>query len=288
MDNELFSDEQVEAIELFLMKTASVVDLKAKREHEDTLLHAYKKNPAQSTFMPLYQSYKPMILQAASKNMFGSPIPKAAHVMLAAQNFMNAANRFDASKGAKFRTYMFNTVSDGGKRLNLKYQNIGYIPESRAIKYQAYQTAHYLLRENLKREPSTLELADELAMPPAEIERMRKEIRQDLILNEALPNVGPAFAQSDKAMQVARDLQYALIPKHRAVLEHAVGLNGLTSLTKKSGGSDVQALARATRQTVPEVRSALKTISREMRKHRGEIGSAEALGAEFDPEEVGE
>lgn len=271
MDNiEVFTDEQVEQ---FIKEAAPADDLKLKRTKETELLQAFKRSPSKNTFMPLYQSFKPLILKAAQKNMFGSPIPQAAHTMYAAQSFLDATRTHDPSKGG-FATHMFNTVFEKGKRLNLKYQNIGYIPESRATKYQSFQTAQYLLREQLGREPSTVELADEMAMPPTEVERLRKEIRQDLVLNENLPNVGPAFAQSDKAMQVARDIQYSLIPKHRVVLEHAVGLNGIQPLLKPTGGPDVQKISKAARITVPEVRSALKTISRKFKEYRGTIGQA--------------
>lgn len=272
-DIQVFTEREVTIEEIALYKIANVEDMKSKRAKEVDLLKAFKKDPGQHTFMPLYQSFKPMIINAAKRNMFGSPIPQAAHMMYAAQSFLDAVRTHDPVKGA-FSSHMYNTVFEKGKRLNLKYQNIGYIPEARATKYQAFQTAQYLLREQLGREPSTLEISDEMAIPPAEVERLRKEIRQDLILNEALPNAGPAFAQSDKAMQVARDLQYSLIPKHRVVLEHAVGINGITPLLKRNGGPDVHAISRAAKITVPEVRSALKTISRKFKEFRGDMGKA--------------
>lgn len=288
--DDVFSEKDVLIEELMLMKEAASADeLKQKRAKEIDLLKTFKSNPGQQTFMPLYTSFKPLILKAASKNMFGSPIPQAAHVAYAAQSFLDAIRTHDPAKGS-FTTHMYNTVFEKGKRLNLKYQNIGYIPESRATKYQAFQTANYLLKEQLGREPSTIELSDELAIPPADIERLRKEMRQDLILREDIPNIGPAFAQSDKTMQIARDLQYSLIPKHRVVLERAMGINGVKPLLKRTGGPDVQAISKAAKLTVPEVRSALKTISRKMREHRGEIGGAVgALGsAEFGLEQEAE
>ena len=287
--DKVFTEKEVMLEEIALCKIANQEDLKAKRAKELELLKAFKKDPGQHTFMPLYTSFKPLVLKAASKNMFGSPIPQAAHMAYAAQSFLDAIRTHDASKGS-FQNHMYNTVFEKGKRLNLKYQNIGYIPESRATKYQAFQSASYLLKEQLGREPSTLELADELAMPPVDIERLRKEMKQDLILREDIPNIGPSFAQSDKTRQIAMDLQYSLIPKHRVVLEHALGLNGIKPLLKKSGGPDVQAISRATKLSVPEVRSGLKTISRQMRKQRGEIGGAigDLSAIEFGTEDVAE
>lgn len=282
-NDKVFTDEDMKREEESLYKL-SAEDLKVKREREAGLLQAFKKSPSKTTFMPLYTSYKPFIINAAKRNMFGSPIPPAAHIMYAAQSFLDAIRTHDPAKGG-FNTHAFNTISEKGKRLNLKYQNIGYIPESRATKYQAFQTAQHLLREHLGREPSTLELADEMAMPPNEIERMRKEMRQDLLMVEHLPNIGPAIAQSDKAMQFARDLQYSLIPKHRVVLEHAIGLNGVKPLLKPSGAPDIKAIAKTAKLTVPEIRSAIKTINRKFKEHRGTIGTTET-DEEYVPEEA--
>lgn len=285
MDDVEFSEKEVIIEEIALYKLASVDALKDKRSKETEMLRAFKKDPGQHTFMPLYQSFKPLIMKAAQRNMFGSPIPQAAHVAFAAQSFLDAVRTHDPAKGG-FGTHMFNTVSQKGKRLNLHYQNIGYIPESRATKYQAFQTASFLLKEQLGREPSTLEIADEMAMPPIEIERLRKEIKQDLVLNENLPSVGPAFAQSNKAMAAAHDIQYSLIPKHRVVLERTVGLNGVQPLLTKSGKPDIGAIAKAANLSVAEVRSARKTISRKMQEHLGSIGRAEDFEHFKDEEEV--
>jgi len=276
VDDQIFTEAEVD-LELSMVKVAAPApDYKDLKAREADLLKAFKSKPSKDTFMPLYQSYKPYIMKAASKNMFGSPIPSAAHVAFAAQSFLDAIRTHNPAKGG-FSQHMFGTVFNKGKRLNLHYQNIGYIPESRATKYQDFQTANYLLKEQLGREPSGVELADEMAIPIKEVERMRKEMRSDYILNEALPSIGPQFAQSDKAMNVFRDIQYDLIPKHRTVLEHAIGLNGVKALTKKSGGPDVQAISKAAKISVPEVRSALKTITRKTREYRTNISLPSTL-----------
>lgn len=280
MDNDeieqLYSELEVEAMEKELLKTASApVDLKAKREKELGLLNAYKKNPSPETFQPLYQSFKPLIHKATQRNMYGSPIPQAAHTMYAAQSFLDATRTFDAAKGG-FNTHVFNTVADKGKRLNLKYQNIGYIPESRATKYGAYQTSLHILKEELGREPSTLELSDELGVSPKEVERLRSEIRTDRLMNESVSTIGPSFAQTNKALQVINDIQYSLRPEPRLVLEYIYGLNGRPELVKKNKAGDkpdLAAISKATGMSLQKIRSALKSITRKLREHRSDIAS---------------
>lgn len=282
MDN--FTEDQVLELELEmhggLTKEAAVV-LKDKRQKEAELHSRFMKNPSQDTFMPLYNSFKPLIFKAAQRNMYGSPLPEYAHKGLATQSFYDAVKTWDAKKGS-LNTHVFNTVSEKGKRLNLKFQNIGYIPEARATKYQAYNTSLHLLREELGREPTALELADDMALPVKEIERMQKEIKQDRVINESISMRGGGAMQSDKAMQVARDIQYSLIPKHVLVLERAVGINGHRPLLKKNGGPDVQAIAKDARISVSDVRSALKTISRKFKENMGKIQKADAVDAFFE------
>jgi DNA-directed RNA polymerase specialized sigma subunit len=287
------SEAELDQMELDMVKeakdTQGVVaqkpDLTEKRKKEVELLNSFKKDPGQHTFMPLYTSFKPLIIQAAQKNMRGSTIPQAAHMALAAQSFLDATRTYDPKHGSSFRTHAFGTVLEKGKRLNLKYQNIGYIPESRATKYQAYQTALHLLREELGREPSSIEIADESGISVGEIEKLRTEVTRDLIAHEHLVNKGLGFAQTDKALQVARDLMYELEPKHALVLEHMVGLNGKTSLVKKSGKSDIAGIAKATGLGLNDVRSARKTIKRKYQEHRAFMGKGDGMDMLLDESE---
>lgn len=276
------TDSDLDKIEAELGLLKEGTDIKKKRELEEQLVSGFKKAPTKETFMPLYTSYKPLIISAARKNMMGSPLPQAVHMAFAAQSFMDAARTFNPTKGASFRTHVYNTVQEKGKRLNLKYQNIGYIPESRATKYQAYQTALHLMREELGREPSSIELADELNLPVTEIEKLRKEVKKDLIGKEHIITQGLGFAQSDKALQVMRDIQYSLEPKHQLVLEYTVGLNGKTPLVKKSGKSDIAAIAKAAGIGLNEVRSARKTIKRKVQEYRSFIGQGDRSADLFD------
>ena len=285
------TEEDLDLLEQSLIKTASATpiaakpDLSKKREHENQLLSDFKKDPSPQTFMPLLNSLRPLMITAASKNTRGSQIPEAAHMALATQSFYDATRTFDPKKGGSFRTHMFNYVREKGKRLNLKYQNIGYIPETRATKYQSYQNAVHVLREELGREPSDIEIADESGIAIGEIERMRKEVTRDLIGREHFVTKGMAFAQSDKAMQAARDIYYTLEPKHQLVLEYSVGLNGKPSLVKPSGKADIAGIAKAAGLKLSDVRSARKTIKRKFSEYRSFMGKSDMESSLFDESE---
>jgi hypothetical protein len=252
--------------ELMQKLADTYAEVSKRKEQDIQLLNAFKKSPSKETFTPLYQAFKPWIMKASRPNTFGSPLPASAHWALATQSFLDSIRTFKPELG-NFHSHAFTTINNKGKRLNLKYQNIGYIPEARATKYQIFKNSTNLLREQLGREPSTHEIADDMGWSPKMVETMRKEIRDDLVLDEGYSDL-QSVIKSDKAMQAFRDMQYSLIPAHQLVMEHALGI-GRPALTKPSGGPDLQAISKATKLSVPKIRSALKTISRKYKQHEG-------------------
>ena len=199
--------------------------------------------------------------------MYASPLPKSAHSALAAQSFMDSITSWKPELGS-FRTHMFGSVMHKGKRLNLKYQNIGYIPEARSTKYQLFNNTVNVLKEIHGREPSTHEIADELKWSVKTVDTMQKEMRKDLVMDESKTFSVLPSAQSDKTMQAARDIMYSLNPPHQVVLEHLMGFNGKPVLLKSTGGADINAIAKATKITPTKIRGALKTITRRLKDYR--------------------
>lgn len=269
--------------DLEMAKLADAEEPISKKTQELQMFSAFKKSPVPETFQPLYRSFKPFLFKAARPNMIGSPLPQSAHMATAAQSFYDALRTFDPKKGS-LHTHVFTTVREKGKRLNYKYQNIGYIPEARITKYQLFQNTVTMLKEQLGREPSTTELADELKWSPKMVETLRNEIRKDLILDEMRSSLTPV-TKSDKAMQMFHDLHPNLIPPHQLVLEHALGMYGKPILNKPNGGPDLIAIAKATGLKAPSIRSALKTITRKAKEYMGERVILEELGPEEEGEE---
>lgn len=237
-----------------------------KKEQEKKLLSEFKANPTKDTFTPLFQAFKPLIYAAAYRNMLGSTIPQSAHMMQAAQSFLDATRTWKPDKG-QFNTHAYQTVMQKGKRLNLTYQNIGYIPEERGTKYQLFNNTITLLKEQLGREPSNHEIADELAWPVKKVETMRQEVQSSYLMSES--DYNPVSTRSNRVLQAARDVMYSLIPQHQLVLQHQMGLDGKQSYTKRGGGTDIAALSRATNLTPAQIRSAMKTISRKLKDYLG-------------------
>lgn len=262
--------------DLQMAKLAEAEEPKNKRESELALYHAFKKDAGPSTFQPLYRSFKPFIAKAARGNIVGSPLPASAHMAQAAQSFYDALRTFNPSKGS-LHTHVYTTVKEKGKRLNYKYMNIGYIPEARITKYQLFQNTIQMLKDTLGREPSTNEIADELKWSPKMVETLRSEIRKDYVMDEIMSEAHP-FAHSDKAMEMFHDLHPTLIPPHQLVLEYAQGMYGRPQLNKPNGGPDLPKISKATGLKIPQIRSALKTISRKAKEYLGQRYIEDELG----------
>lgn len=258
--------------------------MKIKREKELELLKEFKKNPSQETFMPLYTSFKPAIISAMSTNSHRSPLPQAAHMAYAAQNFLESIRRYDPSKGT-FRYHAMNTVRQAGKRLNLKYQNIGYIPEGRAVKYQTYQNALYHLREMLGRDPTTAEIADEITLPLSEVEKLQREVKKDLYSNENFLGRGNAINQSNAAMTMLHDIRPTLTRPQQAVLDYTAGMYGKKALVKSTGRPDIPAIAKATGLPLAQVRSIRKTLARAAENYQKKINIGEHISDHVDGED---
>lgn len=248
-------------------------DRKQKKASEIEMYHAFKKNPSKETFQPLYNSMKPLIIKANFENMYKSPIPQSAHMAYAAQSFLEAVKTYDPSKGT-LQSHVWTAVNNKGKRLNYKYQNIGYIPEARASKFGPIENSIAMLRAELGREPSAIEVADECSLSVKTVETFMKENRGTRLLDD-ISGKGSDYFQSDKALQLARDIQYELIPSHRVVLEHTFGINGKPTFFKSNGQTDKRAISKASGLSMQQVNSAFKTMSRKFREHAGLLGSHE-------------
>lgn len=246
-----------------------------RRQEDMKLFAAYKKDPSPDTFQPLYRAFKPFLMKATYPNMNRSPIPQSVHVGFAAQNFHDALQKFNPAKGASLHTHVHGWVREKGKRLNYKYQNIGYIPEARATKYQLFQNTVQMLKDLHGREPSTLELADEIKWSPKMVETMREEIRRPLLLDETMAEAYK-MKEHDSSKQLLYDVHYGLTPPHQLVLEHVAELYGRKAPVKPGGGTDLNALSKVTGLKVPQIRSAFKTITRRVNEYRGIQNAQEA------------
>lgn len=151
----------------------------SKKEQEFQLWQDWTTSGDNTKLNQLLESYDPLIQKEV--NVFKSaPLPQEAIKLRALALTKKAFETYDPSK-SQLNTHVTNSL----KKLNrfvYEYQNIGKIPEHRILRITQYKAIKDQLRDQLLREPTTMEIASEMKIPPIEVERLETELRQDLTI----------------------------------------------------------------------------------------------------------
>lgn len=206
-------------------------NLGALRQQELDVWRRWKAQPNAQDFERLYNSHKPVIYRAAERYLNSTTLPKAAVRSDMVRQYITALSSYDPSKGAALPTHIHTAMQHTGRYL-AKYQNVGKIPEERASLIGLFQNRLGHLREQLGREPSNAELADDMKASMAEvaelsramkkvtpktIETLRGEVRRDLL---AEAPGGEAQLGASPMLDHLVFLHGSLSPEQQVVLEH--------------------------------------------------------------------
>ena len=208
-------------------------------------------------FQALYDSMRPLIESAATKASFGSNLPKSAHQIYAAQNMLEALRTYQPDKGSSLQTHIFNAVHQKAKRLNYLYQNLGKIPEPRAMQIGLFQNEHENARLELGREPSAAEMAGRMNMSVTDVGRLQKELHKDLSQSGLEEMI---VTETPKESEVLAYIYYELNGEQQVVYDYVFGKHGKTGLDKKTGKIDFDGIAKKVGFSVSKVRSVFGQI----------------------------
>jgi DNA-directed RNA polymerase specialized sigma subunit len=212
----------------------------------------------------LYGSMKNLIYDAARKASFGSNVPESAHRIYAAQNFLDALRTFNPNKGRALQSHVYDTVHQKAKRLNYLYQNLGSMPEPRAMIVGLYQSELENLKNQLGREPSAAELSDRMSLPIKEITNIRKELRKDLAVGEGTEDI--AFSEGSREEESLEHLYYDLGAEEKVVYEYIFGKHGKPRLVKANNKIDFDGIARRMGVSSSKVRTVFSSIKAKLEK----------------------
>lgn len=206
------------------------VELK-KKQNELILWRNWKRTKNPIVMNNLVKSIDPFLQSYVNK--FGtSPLPRSAIESQARLLAIKAIDTYDPRRGAALNTHIGHELRHLNRYV-LEYQNIGKIPENRGIAISKFKNIQAHLRDELNREPSVLELADRLQWSPAEVERMQRELRQDLTViqgkEEAFFDIG--FNETDRTQDIVQFIYYQSSPIEQKILEYWFGLGGTPRAT---------------------------------------------------------
>jgi DNA-directed RNA polymerase specialized sigma subunit len=195
---------------------------------------------------------KPLIYDAAKKASYGSNLPESAFRIFAAQSFHDALKTYKPSTGASLQTHVYGSVQNKTKRLNYLYQDLSKKPEPRAMQVGVYQNEHANLREELQREPTPAEIATRLGWSVKDVERIQREVHQDLAIGEGTEEYG--VFEGSKEEQVLDFIYHDLAPEEQKIYDMMLGKHGQMKMVKPNGRVDYSRIARSTGFSESKVR----------------------------------
>jgi DNA-directed RNA polymerase specialized sigma subunit len=230
------------------------------------LYNQWQDNPNKQNFQKIYTKFKPLINRAMSKAAYGSTLPQSAFKLQAAQEFQNALNNYKPGQGAQIHTYVYKSVENKLKRLNYKYANIARQPERSGDGLGVYNITEFyntkeLLRQKLNREPTSVEMADAMAVSPAQITQYEQEVKKDLSLNQELEDLVTFQEISGDEAEIAMHY-YDMNPQQQLVFDYATGRHGKPAILKPSGQVDWKALSLRVGLSEAQVQKLRKQITK--------------------------
>ncbi|NLM53115.1 MAG: FliA/WhiG family RNA polymerase sigma factor [Firmicutes bacterium] len=167
--------------------------------------HKYSKNSGEGEQGEEILAYLPLVRYHASRLAMGLPahISQEDLVQAGVLGLMEAYHRFDPKRGIKFET--FATPRIRGAMLD-ELRNLSWLPRSLFKQMRDLEQVLQELRARLGREPEEEEIAQELGIPPAKLQKLLQDINCSALisLEETLFSL-PADADASDALDKLLD-----------------------------------------------------------------------------------
>jgi len=204
------------------------------KQKELELWNRYKNGGDSMALNELIYSLDPLIQHQVDR-FSKAPIPRSSIEAEARKLAVKSFQDYDPSK-AGLNTHITNHLKHL-QRFVADYQNVGRIPENRAIAISRFHNIKSNLEETLGRPPSTLELADELQWSPAEVGRMEKELRNDLSMTSKEEDefFDYDYNKTNETRELVEFVYWdpTISGEERKILEFSFGLGGNPKLDVK-------------------------------------------------------
>lgn len=203
---------------------------KMLKEQELQLWQEYKDGNLESR-VKLIKSLEPLI-QGQVNKFNGSGLPQTAVKLEGIKLTAQALETYDPSK-SQLNTHVTNHLKKLS-RFVTTYQNVGHIPEPRALMIGKYHTIYSNIESDKGREPSVSELADSMNVSQKEIERLQSELRGDLSIEYTDSDSDEAkgfyeYTQQTFDPKLKQSIDFVYFdadPTDKRILEWTLGLNG--------------------------------------------------------------
>lgn len=204
----------------------------------------WKENKDKKLLGDILDKLDPMI-KSETYRVLPPTIPKTVMETQMKIQAVNALHKYDPKYG-KINTFI-ESYLDKPKRMMYKYQNVARIPETRAIKIGTFNRAKEQLAQKLGREPSDIELADDLAWDLKEVGVMNMSLRKDIISGQFQDNP----ADNSREQTVYHFIAQNLTPVEFNVWKHMSGYNNAEMLS----GNDIAKKMKVSPSQVTKIKN---------------------------------
>jgi DNA-directed RNA polymerase sigma subunit (sigma70/sigma32) len=200
----------------------------SNRHEEDLKIwESWNKSKEGKELERLLDSLNPMIQKTVNKYS-AAPIPRSAIESEAKRQAISAFKTFDIERGNQLNTHVGNYLQKVF-RFVANNQNIARIPEHRVQKIQTYKNVFESLSAEKNREPTVVELSDELMWSPNEVGRLQDELRKDLSLGESFEqDQSHEFNRTSETLNFA---YYSIPADEQLIYDYLTGSHGKVKLS---------------------------------------------------------
>jgi len=202
-----------------------------RAEQDLALWRAWKRSPIDANLSALLRQVGPLIQRETNRwaGSLARPVLEAEGKRLAVKAF----ETYDPNRGAALGTHVANTLLKVS-RLSYSNQNVARLPENKMLQFHTYSLAHAQLSDELGRPPTTDELADHLSWSIPHLERFRKDISHQELLESggASEGTGSLF-EADEQDHTVDFIHHDLAPMQKLIFEHLTGYGGAKVLSNQ-------------------------------------------------------
>jgi DNA-directed RNA polymerase sigma subunit (sigma70/sigma32) len=229
------------------------------KENEINIWKKWHRTKDPSYANQLLTSMDPF-LQSYVNKYSAAPLPRPAIESQARLLALKAFSTFKPTMGTQLNTHVGHELKHL-HRYVLEYQNVGKIPENRGIAISKFKNIKSHLTEQLNREPTVLELADELQWSPAEVGRMQSELRADLTINQGKEEAffDSQYNLTDTSRDIVEFVYWSSSPEEQKIMEYWFGLGGTPKLS-------IEEMAKKLHKTPEEVKEISKRIAQRVKE----------------------
>jgi len=187
------------------------------RQQQDLdLWKEWRKTRSPVVLQQLLEGLKPLLNREISK--WDSTVPRAALESKARLLAVEALENYDPNRGAAVGTHVASRIRKISRSV-YPYQNVARLPENQQLLYNTFQVAQNKLVDDLGRDPTHEELADELSWTPKKVGDFQNAFgRRELVESE-----GALMGDDDEPDSVVDFYYHGLSPDDKLLFEDITG-----------------------------------------------------------------